>query len=253
MKTEDHQLPRPQQLRRGAAFTLIELLTVIAVIGILAAILIPAIGKVKERANETKCVSNLRQIGLAMKIHAGENHGNLPMPYSQSGPKGEVIWFDYLLPYMNVEYEGKWTWDQRKHEVFNCPSADHILEFEGVSKFTYTYGWNSAFYRDGRFPNPDTGQYPPAFRLVNIQRPSESMLIADTIQKPARGGWGNDTFISVGKDYNPQTADAPMSDASYGAGFSDRHNGRGNVLFVDGHMESFAVGEIKEKHVCLEN
>ena len=63
----------------------------------------------------------------------------------------------------------------------------------------------------------------------------------------------NDTFINVEKAYNPQTADTPMSDASYGAGFSDRHGGRGNVLFVDGHVESFAIGEIKEKHVCLED
>ena len=149
---------------------------------VLAAILIPAVGKVRERANGTKCVSNLRQIGLAMKMYAGEHNGTLTMPYSQSGPKGEVLWFDYLLPYMGVEYEGNWTWEQRKHAVFNCPSADHVLEFEGVSKFTYTYGWNSAFYRDGRFPNPDTGEYPSGMRLINIQRPSQSMLIADTIQ-----------------------------------------------------------------------
>jgi len=251
--THQRKSPRLSSSARTAAFTLIELLTVIAVIAILAAILIPAVGKVRERANETKCVSNLRQIGLAMKMYAGENSGTLPMPYSQSGPKGEVLWFDYLLPYMDVEYEGNWTWEQRKHGVFNCPSADHFLEFEGVSKFTYTYGWNSAFYRDGRFPNPDTGEYPSGMRLINIQRPSQSMLIADTIQIDGRGGWGNDTFINGGQAYNPGTAENFMSDASYNAGFSDRHGGRGNVLFVDGHVESFAIGEIKEKHVYLED
>ena len=53
--------------------------------------------------------------------------------------------------------------------------------------------------------------------------------------------------------YNPGTAENFMSDASYNAGFSDRHGGRGNVLFVDGHVESFAIGEIKEKHVYLED
>lgn len=65
----------PQSLCRGrtSAFTLIELLTVLAIIGILAAIIIPTIGKVRQTAHSAQCVSNLRQIGLATKSWSTEN------------------------------------------------------------------------------------------------------------------------------------------------------------------------------------
>ncbi len=74
----NYQLPRPQFLRRAAAFTLIELLTVIAVIGVLAAILIPAVGKVRERAHQTQCVSNLRQLAVAATMYASDHKGDYP-------------------------------------------------------------------------------------------------------------------------------------------------------------------------------
>jgi prepilin-type N-terminal cleavage/methylation domain-containing protein/prepilin-type processing-associated H-X9-DG protein len=61
-----------------SAFTLIELLTVIAIIGILAAILIPTVGKVRNTAQSSRCVSNLRQIGQQIIAYAGDNRGRLP-------------------------------------------------------------------------------------------------------------------------------------------------------------------------------
>ena len=63
---------------RLAAFTLIELLSVIAIIGILAGILIPAVGKVRESSNSATCVSNLRQITAVSLMYANENGGRLP-------------------------------------------------------------------------------------------------------------------------------------------------------------------------------
>ena len=76
---------RPSALYRPAvrpvarrAFTLIELLTVIAIIGILAAILIPTVSKVRNTAQSAKCVSNLRQIGQQIILYAGDNKGQLP-------------------------------------------------------------------------------------------------------------------------------------------------------------------------------
>src|SRR5579863_3075786 len=66
------------------AFTLIELLVVIGIIGILASLLMPSFSRAKGKANDVKCISNLRQIGIALSIYADENQGRLP--YAERRP-----------------------------------------------------------------------------------------------------------------------------------------------------------------------
>lgn len=110
----------PRSLRRRpiSAFTLVELLAVIAIIGILAAILIPTIGKVRANARTTQCVGNLRQIGLAGLLYAGNNKGMLPIRGSANLPGSEYgkNWNAKISPYLAMD---KVTARSR----FNCPSA----------------------------------------------------------------------------------------------------------------------------------
>lgn len=118
---------RPRPCR---AFTLIELLTVIAIIGILAALVVPVIGRVKSNARNTQCLSNVRQLALANLLFASENKGQLVVHLNAQIGSGASA--TYIMP-QSVRNEGNWqkalagymTLDKASaRSRFVCPSAD---------------------------------------------------------------------------------------------------------------------------------
>ncbi|MCI0745190.1 MAG: prepilin-type N-terminal cleavage/methylation domain-containing protein [Verrucomicrobia subdivision 3 bacterium] len=114
------------------AFTLIELLVVLAVVGLLAALILPALGRAKESARATSCLSNLRQTGVALQLYVQDNNNRLPVMYdaliSTSGSSTNTLTIDHVL-----------TNHLGSRKILHCRSDDKdLFALTGSS-----YAWNA--------------------------------------------------------------------------------------------------------------
>jgi prepilin-type processing-associated H-X9-DG protein len=217
------------------AFTLVEILSVLGVISLLVAMLFPALSSAREHANRTRCLSNLRQLGLAFAMYLNENNGRFPRPAQHLVERPED-WI-YYQPGRDAElgvvarYASR-PFDQR---LYRCPSDDVASHLSSAStnplggpalRYDYSYTVNEYICR--LWPKQ-------TLRINQVRNPSEKILIVDESAGTIDDGcwaWQPDQ----GQDRNvlsnrhDRKAEEPKVHDS----------GRGNVAFADGHAEYIA-------------
>lgn len=189
------------------AFSLVELLVVLAIVSLLAALTLPALARARSRAQGVVCAGQLRQLGVAVRLYASDHDDFLPRSQHSAVAHRERPWGSALAPYLGGHAE---AWTQLLVTVYHCPS-------DGRAN-AWSYGLN-VYFELG--PEDDYEGKPGSWRrLGSIPRPSLTILFAEN---------------RSGADHLMPNFWARPEDAVEVA--HQRHAGRANYLFVDGHTE----------------
>ncbi len=210
---------------KASAFTLIELLTVIAIIGILAAILIPVLGAVRDAARASQCTNNIRQTGFTVLAMIEDNEGRLETQRSGSG--AGIMWTQLLSSQGYLANVGE-------REILYCPSADNRFGADGFDSGAWhwkTYG----LFMIPDFPEPGVGANTTISGGFGQPSISGYRLNANNVRDPSLFPLlGDSQRIS---DY-AQTFRITARGVSNGQGIRLVHNGRANLFFLDAHVEA---------------
>lgn len=237
----------PTRRSRCPAFTLVELLVVIAVIGILAALLLTAVSKVKTRAQTTSCMNNVRQVVLAWQMYSGENNDRLvnnfgPNQTRQDDTQGIYrTWaanvMDWSRDEQNTNLLYAWngllgTYIKGASRTYKCPVDNFLSQIQRQAGWTARIRSVSLNAFMGRLRvNPDLSA---AGR--NDWEPSRRQFLkASDIPAPAQ------TFALL-EEHADSIDDGIFFISGVNRGSSDipasYHNSSGNISFADGHCET---------------
>ena len=234
---------KPGCAKRDGAFTLLELLAVIATISTLAALLLPVLGKAKTKALQTNCSANVHQLGLAWRMYHEENAGWLVESYPFNNSN---VWVLGDMTRANEATNtdlikaGKLFVFSRNPSIYRCP-ADPGVDIEGAHVMNVrSYSMNS--FMGGRPPATPiiparAAAFVPYFaKESEIPRPSENWVFVDEDQRSI-----NDGFFIV-----DPTAHIWFDFPALAA---NRHNYGFSLTFADGHSEAWRSHDARSRTV----
>ncbi|GMW01305.1 MAG: hypothetical protein AMXMBFR84_24420 [Candidatus Hydrogenedentota bacterium] len=217
-----------RKVRTG--FTVMELMSVIAIIGVLAAILLPALARAREAARRTSCMSNLAQIGMAMQMYARENQGSLP--WSGGGNNADFL-YAFRVAYVGLDAVFVCPSDP-KTEFRNGQEAFDNVELNLEGSYRVSYDFMGAYtLAPLQMPPPQYGIPPVPIAwdfysgLTNERLEAERSRYVEA-EKTAKGDAGGFGGLSS----NPYV--------DYEAYSPNHVPGIGNVLWMDGHVSAMA-------------
>jgi len=235
-----------RQLSGG--FTLIELLVVIVIIALLASVLLPVLGKAREKGRSISCMARLKQMGTALSMYGGD-YDSYPFGLISGFTQWDLCLGGYVGGNNNPYLPSART------RLFACPSAK-------ISNIGTQLNYSA---------NPNVCKHYDTSLLVrfeSLRRPSDVIAVADAIQYRSDGSshallWGveDSTGTDISFDAgNPANMDKPVLPSAdrdgfavgdpQGANFRFRHSSRtANALFVDGHVQALQAGKILERNL----